>query len=74
MRETNPLSRLHNMIVTSAKDFSVETIDLYTYGIIVGWNDDSYTEFIFNNRMTIEQAKNNRLDHKAFMKLRNHYE
>jgi hypothetical protein len=72
-RENNPLVRLHNMIATSAKDFSVGTLDLFIYGIILGWDDDSYSEFVMKNRMTIEQAKSNRLDHKEYKKLVNKF-
>ena len=40
----NPLQELHEILTRSAKDMSKEKTLACMYGIIVGWDDESYKE------------------------------
>ena len=40
----NPLQSLTTALTCTSKDMSLDKLDAYLYGIIVGWEDSSYAE------------------------------
>jgi len=63
------LEHLKNIIVCSARDWSLNNLDVWIYGIIVGWNKESLKEL--KNNMNWNEEAIERLEelHKRFNEL-----
>lgn len=60
---TNPLQSLLESYTRSSKDMAESKFDAWVYGIIVGWDDLSYTELAVKHNWSKEQVEYNKLLH-----------
>lgn len=42
--ELNPLQSIRDSFIVTSKDMAATKFDAWIYGIVVGWDDDSYKE------------------------------
>jgi len=67
-RPTNPLQALTKSYSTSSKDMGKSKFDAWIYGIVVGWDDDSYDELSVKHSWSKEDVEYNKLLHKNYRK------
>jgi len=66
----NCLEHLVNILSFSSKDWSKEPRDIWIYGIICGWDEDSLEELKWKYNLKSIQIKVMRKLHKQFNKLK----
>jgi hypothetical protein len=69
-RNEDPLQSLYDTVVFHSHDWGVHKRDVWLYGIIVGWDDDSLEEFKIKFRWSEEAIKRLKRLHKRFKKLK----
>jgi len=70
---TNPLQYLVEMLTGTAKDMSELKMDAALYGIIVGWDDESYAELKEKHNWSDEHIENQKRFHQEYIKAWNAY-
>lgn len=65
---TNALQALMESFTKSPKNFADDKFDSWIYGIIVGWDDDSYESLSKKHNWTKNQIKYNKLLHENYQK------
>ncbi len=67
---TNPLESIHNVLTCSVRDYSVDRRDAWVYGIVVGWDDESYAELAIKHNWKKEDIERNIFMHQIYIKMR----
>lgn len=65
---TNPLQSMRESYCMSAKDMGEEKFDAWMYGIIVGWDDESYLELAKTHNWSKKTVEYNKLLHENYCK------
>lgn len=64
----NPLEAIRNAIVFSSKDMGEDKRDAWIYGIVVGWDDESYKELAVKHGWNKEAVDRNKRLHEKYQK------
>lgn len=65
---TNPLQSLRESYTRTSKDMAESKFDAWTYGIIAGWDDESYKELSVKHGWSDKQVSYNKLLHQNYLK------
>lgn len=65
----NPLESIHDCIVFSCRDWAKDKRSAWIYGIVVGWDSDSYEEMMEKFKWSEEEVKRNIVLHGIYAKL-----
>ena len=63
---TNALQSLVESYTLTSKDMGENKFDAWVYGIIVGWDDESYDELASTHNWSAEQVTYNKMLHANF--------
>lgn len=63
---TNALQRLLETMTFSSRDMSVDKMTAFMYGIIAGWDDESYKELSEKHNWTNEDVDNMKMWHENY--------
>lgn len=70
---TNPMQYLVEMLTGTSKDMGENKMDAALYGIIVGWDDESYAELKGKHNWSDETIENQKRFHQEYIKAWNFY-
>lgn len=64
---TNPGDSLRTVLTTSPRDYSILERDAWTYGIIIGWNDEALKHLTIRHRWSAEEVARLKELHRKFV-------
>ena len=64
----NPLQKLHEMLTFTSKDCGEDEMMACMYGIVIGWDDNSYAELKLKHKWNDEDIWLQKMWHKNYQK------
>lgn len=65
---TNPLQKLQEVFAFTSRDCSEDKMIAFIYGVVMGWDDDSYAEIKDKHNWTDKDIKLQKMWHKNYQK------